>query len=277
VGGFVNLVSKAILSLGAVASIGCAQSGFSNEPAPAAKVGKNAIDTGGGNLTLAPNTNSSCRTQIQSIVTPVKFLMIVDTSGSNINADGGFNATDPQKTFRGGAIQRFFNAFSAKNNFSWGFLTFANDSVQSLINVNAAAAFSSAANMNSAISLFYSTPDFGSTPFAMALDRAYAVLSLDNSADVNTKYVISFMSDGRPDPVIDDSFLRFKVQSLLALKPGKVSFNTVYYGGASAENSGRLRNMATWGQGQFFDLNASQSNTLEIADTINVPGLVCAR
>jgi hypothetical protein len=62
------------------------------------------------------------------------------------------------------------------------------------------------------------------------------------------------------------------IQHLLALAPGRISFNSVYYGSVNAAVSARLAAMAGVGNGKFLDTNTSAAGTsFKINNAIAVP------
>jgi len=84
---------------------------------------------------------------------------------------------------------------------------------------------------------------------------------------------VVFLSDGVPDPAVDDATLRAGVQTIAGLRPGQVSFNTIYYGEADPVANARLKNMAAAGAGQFKDASISTNGQqFVISDVINVAG-----
>lgn len=216
----------------------------------------------------------SCTKQLQSTSYPIKVLFVVDTSGSN----AGMGGSDPTKAVRGGSINEFFTTYHARTNFSWAFTYFSGSMSTSLIGSAGNPSFTSNASaMQNAIGSFYGITDYGLTPYKAALQLARQALVNEAAASpANTKFVVVFLSDGVPDPVVDDATLRAEVQSIAAVRPGAVSFNTIYYGDADAVANARLKMMATVGAGQFLDTNARPNGKqFVISDVINVAGLNC--
>jgi Mg-chelatase subunit ChlD len=230
-----------------------------------------------GGIVHQPN---SCHTQLLQTTIPLKLLFVVDMSGSNFSNPG----SDPNKVMRAGSIQQFFNDYNAKTNFSWGFIGFQGSSAEALItngSVSSPRISSDKNDMQSAIDNFKGQADSGNTPYKAALNMAKQVISADGaSASANTKYVVVFLSDGMPtdypNTSTGDSQINSDVQSLVNLIPGRVSFNTIYYGPDDPSASGRLKNMATAGGGEFLDTNANATGkSFYISDVIKIPGEVC--
>ncbi len=216
----------------------------------------------------------TCTQQLGTTDFPIKVLFVADTSGSNAGTGG----SDPAKQVRGGSINEFFNTYRAKTNFSWGFLKFSGSTASSFIGSTANPTFTANTTaMQSALSSFYTTYDDGLTPYAAALNLTRQTLLNDAvSAPAATKYVVVFLSDGLPDPAVSDPVLSALVQSISTVRPGQVSFNTIYYGDVDAEANARLKKMAAVGGGQFLDTNASATGKdFVISDVINVAGLNC--
>lgn len=228
-------------------------------------------------MSLGHSANS-CDGQLQTETYPLKVLFIVDMSGSNYESPG----TDPDKSMRAGSIQTFFDSYKSNSHISWGFIGFQGTSAFAFINKGSTsnASFSSSANaMQSAINTFEGMIDDDKTPYKAALNLAQTAISGDN-ADSNTKYVVVFLSDGMPSDYVNNSSgdqqLDGDVSNLVNLLPGRISFNTIYYGPTDATASQRLRDMATAGSGQFLDTNNNPTGkTFYISDNISIPGATC--
>ncbi len=271
---FMKKLGLSVAALGLIVSFqNCADQKFSssgdgsNTPGAGGPVNLgNSDDEATGVVTQTGGPN--CRDELKALTTPVKMVFVVDVSGSNT----GNNGTDPQKAVRGGSIQRFYNSYAAKTNFSWGFTTFANTSANTLIaNANAAA-------MQGAITAFNGMNDQGNTPYVAALDAAEATISSDTGRLPNTKYIVVFLSDGMPNPSVSDMILNQKVTAIknAAGAGGQVSFNTVYYGDSNQDAHDRLQMMAQTGGGNFLDTNVNPTgNAFLISDLVIVPGVVC--
>lgn len=217
----------------------------------------------------------SCAYQLQTITAPVKTLFIVDMSGSNAD-DFYYYGSDNNKTLRGSAIQRYFDAYRARANFSWGFLTFSEYTASSLIGSSANPVFANSLQMQNAINIFYSIVDSGLTPYRAALNLARTAISSDTASTTSTKYIIVFLSDGLPDPEVSDSILHSDLLSIVNLKPGQVTFNAIYYGTPDNQASARLTAMASVGGGKFLDTNVTGA-TFDISNVVNVAGVRCTQ
>lgn len=211
----------------------------------------------------------NCRNQLHTLTTPIKPVFIVDVSGSN-KVNDGKPGSDPDRIVRGDSIERFFNTYKAKPNFGWSFSTFAASSANVLL------AMGNATQMANAIATFEVMGDAGETPYIAALNAAKSNIQNDNGRQPNTRYMVVFMSDGLPNPTVDQTTLNAKVTEIVNVLPGAVSFNSVYYGNVDAEASNRLKQMAQTGGGNFLDTNANPTGKdFLITDLVVIPGVVC--
>ncbi len=239
-------------------------------------------DGGGGPLNLG-NTDDettgvvtqtggpNCRNQLHSSTLPIKPVFIVDVSGSNKSNNNNQPGSDPKRVVRGDSIERFYNTYKAKPNFGWSFSTFAASSANVLL------AMGNAASMNNAIQTFRAMSDAGETPYIAALNAAKTNISGDTGRAANTKYMVVFISDGLPNPAVDQPTLNAKVMEIVNLLPaGSISFNSIYYGAVDPQASQRLQMMAQTGGGNFLDTNANPTGTnFLITDLVVIPGVVC--
>src|SRR5690606_14193417 len=120
-----------------------------------------------------------------------------------------------------------------KTNFAWSFITFAGTQAKSLLKLGNSQA------MSSTIDDFFNITDNGNTPYLPALNETSAIINGDTSRTADTKYVVVFFSDGMPNPTVAVQTLTQNVTNIINLVPGRVSFNTVYYGQYNADAAGR--------------------------------------
>lgn len=268
---YIKKIGLSLAALGLIISFqNCADqkfgsSGGGSSNPPGVNLGNNDDEASG---VVTQTGGPNCRDELKALTTPVKMVFVVDISGSNT----GNNGTDPQKAVRSGSITRFYNSYSTRTNFSWGFTTFAADNANTLIaNANSAA-------MQGAINTFNGLNDDGNTPYVLALDAAANTISSDTGRLPNTKYIVVFLSDGMPNPSVNDSVLNQKVTAIVnaAGTANSVSFNTVYYGDNNQDAHDRLKMMAQTGGGNFLDTNVNPTgNAFLISDLVIVPGVVC--
>lgn len=268
-----------VLALVAVAVLSfqnCAKANFSGGNDPSV-LGSPNTDQGivRDNLNQ-PNTNpGSCYTVLHQQTVPVKMLFVVDTSGSN----RGFNGTDDRRVVRGESLQTFFNDLGTRANFNWGFITFHASIATPMIASGVLPIFSSqTADMQNALNAFKANyqDDGGNTPYEAALDMAQQAILNDRGSN-DSKYIVVFLSDGMPDPAVATDVLINHVRQIVGTKPGRVTFNTVYYGsGGNTAAIERLSGMAKAGSGNFLNtnLNPTQKSFL-ISNIVNIPGQVC--
>lgn len=236
---------------------------------------------GGGNqLNLGQNDNEAtgvitqtggpnCRNQLNTLTTPIKPVFIVDVSGSNFS-NGSQPGSDPKRIIRGDSIERFYNTYKTKPNFSWSFSTFAGSMANVLLQMG------NSMSMGNAITTFRAMNDAGETPYIAALNAARDNINADFARTADTRYMVVFLSDGMPNPAVADATLSAKVQEVVGTVAGRVSFNSIYYGSSDQTAANRLKMMAQVGGGNFLDTNVNPtgSNFL-ITDFVIVPGVVC--
>lgn len=248
----------------------------SNQKLSAGGAGSNG--TNGENGDDANGTiNQPCADDLQKITIPVKFLFIVDVSGSNTSNSTGYVGTDTGKVKRAGALQNLKNQYAAKTNFHYGFTYFSGSTSSALIgyDLNTPAFANSSVVLQQAIDTFKTIPDSGETPYIAALDLGAKALDLDTNRTAQTKWVVVFISDGMPNPHVDDVTLATKVQTLVNKIPGQVTFNAIYYGNADPNAAARLTYMTQAGGGKFLDANTSTGISFQITDVVTIPGTGC--
>lgn len=215
----------------------------------------------------------SCHDELNKIKTPVKLMFVIDISGSNVHN----GASDPNKEVRGDSIQEFFDQYKQHSNFSWGMSVFNYNSAHTLIGNNAHPLFTNSTNtMQNAIDYFFTLDDEGGTPYRPAISMAKKAIQQDSTYTSDTKYVVVFLSDGYPDPYVNDSTLESDISGLINVYPNQITFNTIYYGDLDQGTAERLEMMAEVGNGQFLDTNENPTGKyFEISHIINVPGVKC--
>jgi Mg-chelatase subunit ChlD len=247
---FSKILIIAIFTVHAVLFQNCNKVKFSATDQSSAVI---RTDTGG------PN----CRSVLENIQTDVKIIYVVDVSGSN-------DDTDPNQVIRAGSISRFYNSYATRPNFKWNAISFADSSAKVRLAEGDGQKFSDF------LAWFEGNKDDGLTPYVAALDETTTLINADPTPTALGKFVVVFLSDGKPDPAVEDDVLKSEISELIATLPGKVSFNTVYYGPENSDASDRLKMMATAGGGNFLDTNKNSSGSLfSISDLVVVPGEVC--
>ena len=224
-----------------------------------------------------PPGSTTCTGNLGSTTRLTKMIFVLDMSGSNSSSPGcalGPNCTDDGKKMRAGSIQKFFDDYGSHSNFTWALEVFQGTTASALTG-GTNLGFTNALGMQSAITNFESLPDAGDTPYVAALDMARAAIAGD--ADLNSvknpQYIIVFMSDGQPDGAGDTpGTILGEIAAIEALSPGKISFNSVYYGNGDLTPAGLLQSMAAAGDGNFLNTNSNPTGLdFKISDLINVP------
>jgi len=134
--------------------------------------------------------------------------------------------------------------------------------------------FGGAAAMQSAINTFVGMTDMDNTPYMAALSTAYTTIQNDPDLHAGTdpQYIVVFMSDGQPTDSTSTSAITSAVSSLVNLLPGKITFNTVYYGNNDAMAAGLIQSMAQTGGGNFLNTATNPMGLdFSISDLIVVP------
>lgn len=245
---------------------GCSDKSFTFKQAAGSAANPNGL----GDDEATGRVPQDCENDLQQLTIPIKLLFIVDTSGSNASDPG----TDVNKVVRGQSIQEFFNLYKNKTNFSWAMNIFSGSTSSPLIS----GFTTNSSTMQQAINNFFNVTDTGQTPYMAALNLGQQFLTNDSNRTAQTKWVVVFLSDGMPNPAVDQSTLNSKVAQIVGQIPGQVSFNTVYYGPNSTTEgiaaASRLQSMAAAGGGKFLNTNQAQ-RTFPITDVITVPGTSC--
>lgn len=298
-----NLVSRRFLSIMLMLPLlaACSKVGFSQESSPPVNTSGNPTPPGAGDPD-APGTDTGIKgtpvcQDIPALSRDTRIIYIVDQSGSNrvSTKNNGVNVceqgdtgckppTDPNKTFRGTAIQKFFDKYQSKANFSWSFLTFAGNSANTLIGSSASTAITSDQGAyQGAINTFMATQDDGGTPYKKALQLAKEVISKDPGLNGSRapQYAVVFVSDGFPSDygtstgAAASSAMEADINALVNAAPGserRITLSTIYYGQVQDPEAIKLLTaMAGKGGGRFA--NAENVNDLEIDDVI--PAELC--
>lgn len=245
--------------------------------------------TGTGDGRVIPPSPTCTAKNVAAIVEPTKILFLVDTSGSNAQSTNNTcangvglcpdPATDPQKVFRYNAISNFVQTYQNKANFQWSFITFSNDSGRAFVNPGnpqLAVFVSNPSVMQTDLTVFKASTDFGDTPYRVAFNMAGQAIANDHAAastDPNTNYFVIMLTDGYPTDYYSSGYqvqtdaVLSDVGQLINTVPGHVMLSTVYYGANDPLALGLLQSMANTGQGQFANVTSAYS-TFTINDVI---------
>jgi hypothetical protein len=203
-----------------------------------------------------------------------KILFMVDTSGSNYGIMK-LSGTDPKKSFRAGAVQKFLDKYESHKNIQWSFMTFAGTTAKDYTGHGGVGTFvKDPSLMQKAVNSFLIAEDWGDTPYRAALRLATNAILTD--PDVNTPanalYYVVMITDGYPTDITSESQIQSQIQSLTYSALGRVSLNTIFYGTqGTSESTGAialLGQMALAGGGQFANVNSPESG-INIDDVIH--------
>ncbi len=240
----------------------------------------------------ASKPTGTCSTSTLNTFRLTKVMFLVDTSGSNIypsdpttetvcsdpaSDSNCFPATDPNKTFRTGSIQTFFNLYKSKSNFQWGFVTFAGSSATPYISANGVASFDpNPADMQGAINQFGLETDGGATPYHAAITAATQAIANDpdRNAPSNPQYFVVLLTDGFPTDYMTAADGKADVSALISTA-AHVSLSTVFYGPQNVPSTTSaitlLQTLAQMGNGQFANVH-NPSSGISINDLLTNTG-----
>lgn len=191
-----------------------------------------------------------CPPDPATLVYPVKIWFVLDNSDS-------MRRSDPNKVRFSAARQLATANVKPQAVYAGGMLFAGRADMNTLV---ATRTFSmprfidSAATFNAVVPS--AAPLVGGTPYLTALSHTYVELANDIVAmgplAKRTRYVVIFVSDGKPTDSIESDIVR-KVDDLelLRVRAGGLTLNTLYVGGGDAEAVPILRSMAAHGFGEF--------------------------
>lgn len=271
--------SKIILSIAATMMVSaCAKVDFAPAVAEQAATSVDPVKT----VVCGPNQTKVTR--------PTRVLFVVDQSGSNINGpyEAPGQATDPQKTFRTGVMQEFYQSNQSKATLSWGLTVFNDTSATNLMKHSGSTVpFSSTSNdFSSALTSFTQRTDVGQTPYKAALNLVKQTITNDMAtAPKYVNYLVAFITDGYPTDYcptpsttgcpgqIMDSSIDTDLRAVITAAKGSIQFSTIYYGKPDSDAAKRLQRMAGIGGGEFVDTNTTSHVNLN--DIMEVEQEVC--
>lgn len=186
----------------------------------------------------------------------VKFLFIIDKSGSN-------NETDPGAYRRASNIEAFYNQHQRNQFMEWGLIVFNGGKARALIGKgeNSPEFSSDVGEIRSGINEIRNKNDSGQTPYGSALSLAEDAIRDDMSKDSEQRstYMVFFVSDGLPTDINSVVGLEERVRSLKQVASGKIYLSSAYYGRRNFEAETRLRRMAEVGEGEYINLAGRQN------------------
>lgn len=249
------------------------------------------VGHGCSNVHLVPNQVASysstlaqvnfCTTAADQIKSRLKFIFIVDRSGSNqqrYDVNNGYAplpGTDPTGTRRFDALLRFVQSFQTDPDIYWSMVNFST-------HVLSGANYQNFTNNKTAFYNFVlnqkvntASIDGGDTSYMDALNYAQSMISADIAAAaaakpiISSNYVIFFVSDGAPWVLgtlqpsaniinVVDAIAAY--QTTMPLLVDGVQFNTGYYATAPLDPGADvlLQGMAAAGSGNYLDFTSGE-------------------
>ncbi len=191
-----------------------------------------------------------CITEPDEIRRNVKFLFVIDKSGSN-------GWTDPGAAKRAGNIEKFLIGTATIPNQQYGMIWFAGEQAGAYINEGNEYQPTFTADLNVALDATnrLRQNDGGGTPYNAALQMARTAIrnDVEKYPDEENFYMVFFLSDGEPTDIQNDSELDQLVEDLVSTSPNNVVLSTGFYGGNGRKAEERLMRMAQIGRGKFIN------------------------
>ncbi|MGE0764230.1 MAG: VWA domain-containing protein [Bdellovibrionales bacterium] len=205
----------------------------------------------GGTLSNVQGKGELCITEPEEVKRWMKFLFVIDKSGSNSD-------TDPNAEKRAGNIERFLRSNIAATNNQYSMIQFSGETATAYINEGCEDCPTFSADLNVALTAanrLRTEGDGGSTPYKAALQLAQTAIrnDIDKNPEEESFYMVFFISDGEPTDIANDGELDALVRGLTAIDEKNIALSTGFYGGNGNEAERRLERMATIGNGKFID------------------------
>lgn len=219
-----------------------------------------------------------CTTRADTIKSNLKFIFIVDRSGSNqlrydtANPSITFPGTDPTGSRRFDALLRFVESFQDDDYIYWSMINFNSDARIARDFTNDKQAFY---NFVTDQRDRTAQIDAGSTNYLSALENLHNMIDRDiaRARDldpiVSTNYVVFFISDGEPivqQQLQDAEQILGRIETTAAFEEEEkmlvegIQINTAYYYEDPVSVGARdlLNNMSVTGNGDFLEFGAGQ-------------------
>lgn len=224
-----------------------------------------------------PNSppQDNCTERLEYTTKPMKLLLIVDTSGSNMPDQYG-PGTDIDKVWRLKVINSIVERYGQNPAISFGMITFQDKGVTPQIKSPSGEAIftNDSTIIQAGIESFKKTPDQLGTPTDKALQFAADMIQKDqaNKPEEGTGYSVVFLSDGVPHKDTynnDPDLVKPDAQLVMDAAPGKVRLNAVFYYVDETYNyNGDLpirlmKNIASVGQGTYLEANTGKEFTID--------------
>ncbi len=186
----------------------------------------------------------------------IKFLFIIDKSGSN-------DKSDPEAFRRASNIESFYNQHQHNQFMEWGLIVFNGRRARALIgrDENTPTFSRNPYQIRSGIDEIRHRRDSGETPYGSALSLAEDAIRNDmiKGSEQRSTYMVFFVSDGLPTDINNVSALERRVRSLKQISSNKIYLSSAYYGQKDVNAEMRLRRMAEVGGGEYINLAAHQN------------------
>lgn len=224
----------------------------------------------------------------------LKILFVLDISGSNANASGGRDATDPTRSRRYDSLIKWIDKRAGSPNEFYTLIEFSGDSTitaPDLVNydpdyapfTNDKAHFGNVVNTQKG-----STSDNGATPYKAALNTVINTIKGDakkakERADkgepaVQSTYVVIYLSDGVPTDSQQPEIISLVENDLMTLPKdptfgsfiNQITLNTGYYYVGTDLPAARelLKEMAKVGKGEAYSFDTGDIDYDKLADVI---------
>lgn len=198
-----------------------------------------------------------CITEPDEVKRWMKFLFVMDKSGSNDSTDNG-------ALKRAGNIKKFLDANTSTTNNQYGMIVFQGEEARAFIeegNDQSPTFTPDLAKAMAANERLKSESDGGATPYKAALQLARSAIQNDiqKYPDEESFYMIFFVSDGEPTDVGNDNELDDLVKGIIQLDSKNIALSTGFYGGNGRSAEERLARMAKVGNGKFINFETSSN------------------
>lgn len=218
-----------------------------------------------------------CTQEPTDIGRSVKFLFIMDKSGSNVSGGGfGGAGTDPNNIKRAGNFEEFYQENKNDSNIHWGMIGFqeGGEGTRALIKVDGGPGFTNIdSEVRAGLNRLRAEADDGGTPYRAGLATARSAIERDlqKNPEMTSTYWVFFISDGEPTDGTESNQLELDslVTQLRLASPNNVFLSTAYYGPSNPRGEARLRRMAEIGEGKYVNFN--NTSKLDFDDLIVKP------
>lgn len=193
-----------------------------------------------------------CISDPKEILRYMKFLFVIDKSGSNSQSDPGGRkrSTNIEKFVKENVDKEYYRYSMVAFEGNRGAEAYINDGDQTIptFTDDLDKVFKATARIQSEL-------EGGSTPYKAALQAVHIAIvnDLKKFPDEMSTYMVFFVSDGQPTDTSNDLELQALIEDIIDLAPN-VFLSSAYYGSAGGGAINRLRRMSEeWGRGKFVN------------------------